>query len=54
MVKSISKKNISEEEKENERNAVRSVREKWHKKPTNGMTIEERVERLEKIVSGEE
>lgn len=55
MVDSISKQNnLSESEKEVERNKARAVREKWRKKPTNGMTLEERVERLEKIIAGEE
>jgi hypothetical protein len=55
MVKSISKRqDLSEEEKEVERNKTRAVRETWRDKPTNGMSLEERVERLEKIIAGEE
>ena len=54
MVDSISKRNLTDEKKEEEREKVRKVREKWHKKSTANMTLEERVQRLEIIVAGEE
>jgi hypothetical protein len=55
MVKSIQNRNaLTDEQKEEERDKTRRVRKAWRDKPTNGMTLEERIERLEIIIAGEE
>jgi len=54
MTKSISDRtDLTEEQKEIERKKLRKFREELINQNTIGMTLEQRVERLERIISGE-